>query len=133
MTVHNLHKLFILNEIFKIQKYKTPISLSTFLFKKSDQSRLCRKENLAVPNYRLNVSRNQFLFFGTTIWNNVNSKIYKSLNSESQQSQLICPGSDIFSDSSAPISYVKRKLKNVLLSLQLSGDSTNWEKHNFQL
>ena len=133
LTVQNLHKLCILNEIFKIQKYKTPISLSTFLFKKSDQSRLCRKENLAVPNYRLNVSRNQFLFFGTTIWNNVNSKIYKLLNSESQQSQLICPGSDIFSDSSAPISYVKRKLKNVLLSLQLSGDSTNWEKHNFQL
>ena len=132
LTIHNLHKLFLLNEIFKIQKYKTPISLSTFLYKISDQSRLCRKENLAVPNYRLNVSRNQFIYCGTTTWNNVNSKIYKS-SAHSEQLQLTYTGLDIFSDLSVPVSSVKRKLKNILLDIQFTGDSNNWEKQNFHI
>ena len=30
LTVHNLHKLFLLNEFFKIKKFRYPISLHTF-------------------------------------------------------------------------------------------------------
>ena len=133
LTVHNLHKLSILSEIFKIQKYKTPISLSTLLYKKYELSRQCRKNTLAVPNYRLNVSRNQFLFCGTTIWNKMNNNIYKSLNVNSELSQIICPGSSIFSDLSTSICYVKRKIKDILFNLQFSGDITNWENYNFQI
>ena len=35
-TVQNLNKLYILNEIFEIQKYKYPIFLSNFIYCQSD-------------------------------------------------------------------------------------------------
>ena len=131
LTVHNLHKLFLFNEIYKIQKYKSPISLLNFLSKTSDSVRQYRKNNLAVPNYRLNLSRNQFLYSGTTTWNETNSKVFKIL-SLSKQTQIIT-GEEFLSDLSTPIRLVKRIFKNILLNIQSSGDVFEWEKCNFKL
>ena len=119
LTVHNLHKLFILNEIYKIQKYRYPISLSTFLYKMSESTRSCRNNNLVIPNYRLNVSRNQFLHYGTTIWNKINS--------------IVLQKSSFLSDLSTSTCIAKIKFKEILFNLQSSGDISKWEKHNFEL
>ena len=93
LTVQNLHKLCILSEIFKIQKYKYPISLSNFIYCQSDAPRHCIKNQLVLPNYRLNVSRSQFLYYGIDLWNNTSA------------------GSDILTDFSISSSYVKKKYK----------------------
>ena len=120
LTVHNLHKLFILNEIYKIQKYRYPLSLSTFLYKTSESVRVNRQSNLVVPNYRLNISRNQFLYIGTNIWNNVNSRVSVT-------------GSDFLSDLSISSCVAKRRFKEMLINMQFSGDIYTWEKYNFHL
>ena len=119
LTVHNLHKLFILNEIYKIKKYRYPIPLSTFLYKTSESQRNCRKNNLVVPKYCLNVSRNQFLYCGTTTWNRINGIIFQNSN--------------FLSDFSTSTFIAKRKFKEILFNIQSSGDSSIWENHNFIL
>ena len=132
LTVHNLHKLFILNEIYKIQKYRYPISLSTFLYKTSESSRDYRKNNLVVPNYHLNVSRNQFLYYGTNTWNKVNSEIFK-LSNNNRQLKIVVPGSDFLSDFSTSPFVAKRKFKEILFNMQFSGEISTWQKCNFNL
>ena len=113
-NLHKPHKLCILNEIFKIQKYKYPISLSNFIYCQSDSPRHCRKNQLVLPNYRLNVSRSQFLYYGIDIWNNTSA------------------GSDILTDFSVSSSYVKKKYKGILMKKQNSGSVIHWEKNNFR-
>ena len=97
----------------------------------SDSARICRTNNLAIPNYRLNVSRNQFLYCGTTVWNDINNKIFK-ISNLNKQTQIVA-GENFLSDLSTPISLVKRKFKEILFNLQSAGDDLEWEKHNFEL
>ena len=132
LTVHYPHKLFMLNEIYKIKKYRYPIPLSTFLYTTSDSAREHRKNSLAVPNYHLNISRNQFLYCGTSTWNKINSQVFKY---SSNKNQLNCfvPGSDFLSDFSTSSCAAKRKFKEILFNVQFSGDISMWEKYNFKL
>ena len=120
LTVHNLHKIFLLNEIFKIKKYRYPISLYTFLKKIPESPRNYQSNNILVPNYYLNLSRHQFLYCGITTWNKINKRAF-----------LL--GMDFFSDLSTSSCVAKRKFKEILLNLQSSGDHENWENHNFNL
>ena len=122
MTVHNLHKLFVLNEIFKIKKYRSPISLHNFVHKTSESSRKCR---LALPNYRLNVSRNQFFHYGITTWNQMSDTIDKYTCMEATI--------DFPADLSISFKVAKRKFKATLLKLQSNGNISIWERHNFVL
>ena len=130
LTVHNLHKVFVLNEIYKIQKYKSPTSLLIFLHMNTDSTRQHRRNNLVIPNYHLNISRNQFLYCGTCIWNKLNNEIFKICN-VNRQTEIVA-GSDFLSDFSTPMSRVKNKFKAILLNLQCSGDILQWEKENFK-
>ena len=136
LTVHNLYKLFAFNELFKIQKFHSPISLFTLLHSCSNHNdennatKLDRKNNLELPNYDLEMSRKQFLFCSIKIYNALNwkvlppSKLNKKLN-------IIIPGTDPYSDLSAPKSYVKKKCNEILFNFQHMGNSLNWEKSNF--
>ena len=118
LTVHNLHKIFMLNEIYKIRKYRYPIPLFTFLDKTPESSRNFRNNNILVPNYHLNISRHQFLYCGTKTWNKVNSK-------------LALLGMNFLSDLSTSVSVAKKRFKQILLCLQSSGNHESWENYNF--
>ena len=123
LTVHNLHKLFVLNEIFKIKKYRYPISLHNFLHKTSESSRQCRKDKLVLPNYCLNFSRAQFFHNGITTWNQMINSINKY--------KCIEASIDFPADLSISFNVAKRKFKDILLKLQSNGNIFVWEKHNF--
>ena len=114
LTVQNLHKLYTINEIFKIQKYRYPISLCNFLHSQSNTPRQGRKNQLILPNYRLNISRSQFLFCGIDIWNN------------------LVAGLDLLTDFSISTCYVKKKFKEILTKKQNLGSIIHWEKHNLR-
>ena len=96
----------------------------------TDSTRQHRRNNLVIPNYHLNISRNQFLYCGTCIWNKLNNEIFKICN-VNRQTEIVA-GSDFLSDFSTPMSRVKNKFKAILLNLQCSGDILQWEKENFK-
>ena len=132
LTVHNLYIFFVFNEIFKIQKYHCPIPLSDLLFKNCDDTRQNRNNFLAIPKYIKKSSQVQFLFNGIKVWNKYNQKVLcTSLLNEGMQ--IVIPGSNTFSDLSTPVSHIKNKFKNILLSIQNKGDTISWEHKNFVL
>ena len=120
LTVHNLHKIFMLNEIFKIRKYRYPISLFTLLKNAPDSSRNLRGYSINMPNYHLEISRHQFLFCGSMAWNKLNDKTARL-------------GINFFSDLSTSSHVAKRRFKEILLDNQTSGNPEIWEKHNHTL
>ena len=128
LTIHNLHKLFVLNELYKIQKYRSPISLHNYIHKMHDSVRQCRKNNLVVPHYKLNVSRNQFLYCSITTWNQINNRYFNLYEQSCMKSDM-----DFISDLSTSFSIVKKKFKGILLKLQSAGDTSSWEGHNFMI
>ena len=129
LAVHNLHKMFILNEVYKIQKFRSPISLFNFLHKTSESARLGRQNNLIVPNYCLNVSRNQFLYSSITAWNQINNYYF----SHQYMQHSVTTDNTFLCDLSFSHSIAKGNFKKFLLNLQNSGHSSTWEKQNFTL
>ena len=67
MTVHNLYFYHCINDIFKILKYRTPISLFS-LFKFSDRA---SKETLLI----MPKPSDSYIYKATSIWNTVRQKI----------------------------------------------------------
>ena len=64
---------------------------------------------MCLPKINLVLSKQNFVFSGTLIWNNL---IGKLLNKSSPgENGMIVPGSSECSDVSAPISFIKKKLK----------------------
>ena len=117
LTVYNLHKIFLLNEIFKIKKYAYPISLAKFINNTSESSRNSRINNIVVPDYHLDLSRHQFLYSGIKTWNKIST-------------DTIIHGDSFHSDQSMSSCAAKNIFKRILLSKQSSGDGVNWEKQN---
>ena len=130
LTVHNLYKLFIFNEIFKIQKYNIPISLSNLLHKNRKLTGQTRKNLLALPKLLNKKSQTQFLFNGIKIWNKYNHKILHT-SALNKNLKIVIPGSELNSDFSTPVQYIKNKLKLFLLDAQSKGNDLCWEQNNF--
>ena len=94
-----------------------PISLHTLLKRAPESTRNNRNDNILIPNYRLNTSRNQFLYCGTITWNEMNRKVV-TLQIKSLY------------DMSTSSCFAKKKFKEILLDVQSSGSIEHWEKHN---
>ena len=117
MTVHNLHTLFLLNEFFKIKKFRYPISLRTFKKNTFDSVGSGKMDNIVAPKYTLVTSRHQFLYCGSKTWNKMNEKTIKL-------------GINVLSDFSIS-SYIAKRFKNIILGIQSSGNPEHWDKTNF--
>ena len=129
LTVHNLYKLFIFNELFKIQKYHCPTSISDTL---NLYRRSFVKLTLSVPTYNHNKSRQQFFYSGIGLWNKLLPHVLKKQELDEKR-HIIIPGSAKYSDFTSPITYVKNTLKNFLLKIQCSGNTEEWVPQNFSL
>lgn len=66
----------------------------------------------------------QSCFKSSTLWNRLLPNILSKCKPEA--SGLIIPGSALNSDLSAPISFVKLKLKSALLASQRKGHLSQW-------
>ena len=104
----------------KIMKFSTPISMRNLI------KLLPRSEKLKVevPLVRLDVSQQNFAFKCTQIWNNLSPKVLEKC--KPSENGVIIPGSASNSDLAASSSYVKRKLRNTLLSHQKFGNVELW-------
>ena len=126
----NLYHLYIQHtfvDLFKIIKTRTPISLYE-LFNLSPRT---TNFLLCLPRINLDLSKQNFLFNGSLIWN---SLIGSLLNKSSpNENGIMVPGSSECSDISAPISFIKRKLKDILFKTQMletPGRAKEWMSAN---
>ena len=128
LTLQNLYKLYIFNDIFKILKYHCPISILLRL----QLNKFSHRQLLTMPKYKLNNSRNQFIFRGTAIWNAVSHKVFNSPELHSNLN-IIIPGSCPNSDFSTSVGFTKNKLKKILQDIQSKGNPNIWIPTNFKL
>ena len=105
-------------ELFKIVKFRTPISLFG-LFEISSRSQL-----VILPRVNLDVSKQNFVFKSASLWNKLSNIIFEKCLPE--ESGIIIPGSASNSDLAASTSMVKNKLKLNLLASQKLGNETEW-------
>ena len=133
LSLHHLYIQHTFMDLFKILKYRTPISVSE-LFCPSPRT---TNFLLLLPKINLEVSRLNFVFSASSIWN---SLIGRLLNKCSPNSDgIMVAGSSKCSDMSAPISYMKKRLKEILVGVQKLGIqrhfgesvSREWNSVNF--
>ena len=109
-------------EVFQIIKYHSPISLFGLL-QVSNRGAI---PMLLLPRVNLDASKQNFVFNSSKLWNKYkNLKIVFSKCTPLDNGILI-PGSTSNSDLAASTSFVKSRLKSVLLASQKSGDDTEW-------
>lgn len=121
LTVHNLYTLYILAETFKILKYHSPISMHELL----RTNRTSFRHQLILPKVKLEISKNNFVFKSSSIWNFIIPKILQTPDLDPILN-IIIPGSCANSDLSCTIGLLKNKVKSQLLLTQNSGDPLEW-------
>ena len=132
LTVHNMHKLYTVVEVFKIIKYKTPISLSMLIQLNTLFYHSTNKNRMTTPHYKKQKSRNQFLYQSSNIWNKFNDKIF-IMPSINKKLNIVIPGSCKYSDLSSTVNFVKQKFKKILLKLQNFGNEQIWQPSNIDI
>ena len=120
LTLQNLYTYHIFMESCKTLKFCTPSSISN-LFQFSPRS---EKLLLMLPKVKLEVTKQNFVFRASKIWNDLKDKIFSK--SKPTKTGLIIPGNSENSDLSSSLAFIKTQLKNVLLSSQKLGDPIQW-------
>ena len=120
LNLQNLYVYHVFMETFKIAKFSTPITMRNIIkfLPRTD------KLKLEVPLVKLDVSQQNFSFKCTQIWNEFLPKVLERC--EPSKNGLIIPGSATNSDLAASSSFIKRKIRNTLLSHQKLGDLNLW-------
>ena len=120
LNLQNLYLYHVFMETFKIAKFSTPVSMRNIIkfLPRTD------KLKLEVPLVRLDVSQQNFSFKCTQIWNDLLPRVLEKC--EPSKSGLIIPGSAVNSDLAASSSFIKRKMRNTLLSDQKLGNRNLW-------
>ena len=127
LTIHNLSVLHTFIELFKIVKFHIPCPLYNLMIFSSRSDKFL----LILPKIRLDISKQNFVFRSSSIWNKlVNIVLNKSLPNDSG---LIIPGSSENSDFASSMCVIKTKLKKYLLSTQNLGDENEWLYENIHL
>ena len=123
LNVDNLYKYHSFMEVFKLLKYKEPISLSKLLTK----STRAQIVTLVLPNVNLDKTKQNFLFSASLNWNNIVKHVFERCDplSSGPNKGIVVPGSVTNSDLSASIATTKSRVKKYILSLQAAGD-INW-------
>ena len=120
LSLDNLFIFHTFMEVFKILKFRSPISLYELL-KMGPRG---EKFTLLLPRVSLDTSKQNFVFSSSRIWNRFINKVLNKCTP--QPNGLVIPGSDVNSDLAASISVAKSKLKSILLTSQKAGDETEW-------
>ena len=127
LNIHNLSVLHTFIELFKIVKFHIPYPLYNLMIFSSRSDKFL----LILPKIRLDISKQNFVFRSSSIWNKlVNIVLNKSLPNDSG---LIIPGSSENSDFASSMCVIKTKLKKYLLSTQNLGDENEWLYENIHL
>ena len=125
LTLSNLYAYHTFLELFKILKTHVPISLYSLFTQSQRDNNLI----LCLPKFRLEISRKNFVFKSSSLWNALIANIFEK--SALGKDGIIIRGSVINSDFCATIPFIKNKLRIILLKQQALGDVTNWTIENF--
>ena len=137
LTLHHLYIQHTFVELFKVLKFRVPISVYSIL---PCQTRV-RSSNLLrirTPCILLEKSRYNFIYMSVSIWNSLIGYVF--LKDEPNNDGIIVHGSAMYTDLLfTPIAYVKQKLKSKILSIQSIVDDVelsteeadNWFPCNF--
>ena len=124
LILHHLYIYHTFLELFKVLKFKSPISICEYF----DFSPRVSSMLLTLPKIKNETEKCNFVFKASSIWNALIDKLLSKciLNSEG----IIIPGSVSGSDLSTSISIIKSKLKDVLLETQKFDPNTQvgWKK-----
>ena len=137
LTLHHLYVQHTFVELFKIMKYRVPISAYCLFTSESPVSILsCNSLRIRIPSIKLDISKHNFKFLSTSIWNNLVGSIF--VKCKPNTDGMIIPGSEPHTDIlSTSISYAKSKLKSHLYSIQKLQSSEGltssleWTSDNF--
>ena len=122
LSLHHLHIQHTFMELFKIVKFRTPISVFEMFHPSLRESNI----SMRLPKINLDISKINFMFSASLIWNKlIGTLLNKCLPGPTG---LMVPGSSACSDMSTPISYVKNKLKNILLHTQKLDTHSQFDK-----
>ena len=105
LTVYNLYLYHTSNEVFKILKYRTPISLYSLYIRST------RKESLLITP----TSSHHFIFRSTEIWNLVRQKL--------KINDLAC----------TKFGTIKSSLKRLIIKYQKFGDPIEWNNNELDV
>ena len=86
---------------------------------------------MILPRINLDISKQNFVFNGSFVWNNLISKLFDKCSPN--EKGIMVPGSAECSDLSAPISSIKNKLKVILFETQklvTPGRNMEWMSDN---
>ena len=108
LAVRNLYHYFCTVDVFKILKFRVPITLYELYNLSNRESSL----TLITPE-----RSSQFLYRSTIAWNSVFKKA------------LLKPHSDL----TTTISHFKNEIKKILILKQKYGEQNEWQKTNFKL
>ena len=127
LSLHHLYIQHTFIDLFKIVKHRTPISL----FELFTESPRITNFLMCLPRINLDVSKQNFVFSGSLIWNSVIGKLLNKCSPD--ENGIMIPGSSECSDMSAPISIIKKRLNDMLLKVQkheTPGRSKEWMPNN---
>ena len=126
LSVHNLHKVRLFMETFKIIKKHIPISIFSLFTINS-----CSNKFLLIPpKHNLDISKNNYVNKACVVWNAYITKLLTKIELDFK-CRILIPGSSKNSDLSASTGYIKHKLISLLQISQKSGDPDQWEQRNF--
>ena len=120
LILHHLYVQHTFIELFKIMKFKVPISLFN-AFPCQPGGRMKNTSlRLELPKVGLDLSKNNFIFKSVTLWNSLIGTLLSKCSPN--ELGIMVPGSTPNSDLWTTISHVKGMLKDKLLSTQAMVD-----------
>ena len=122
LSLHHLYVQHTFIELFKIVKYRTPISIYELLSLSTRHT----SSLMLLPKVNLSLSQSNFVFSASLIWNNLIGTLLNKCFPNPKG--ILVPGSSEFSDFSTPISYLKDKLKNILFGIQRLDTQSQFDK-----
>ena len=126
LSLHHLHIYHTFLEIFKLFKFKTPLSLhELFTFSPRSTSMI-----LIIPKTNIDLAKSNFIFQSSSIWNSLIKSIMNKCKPNSEG--IVVPGSAQGSDLATHICGIKGKMKDALLKVQNldTPHELGWNKSN---
>ena len=127
LSVNHLYIQHTFIELFKVMKEQLPVPI----FELFNPSPRISSNQMCLPKIELEISKQNFAYKGSAIWNSVIDDIYDKC--EPNANNVMVPGSTGYSDLSAPISIMKIRLKALLFqtqSIKTPGQPNEWMPNN---
>ena len=127
LSLHHLYTQHTCMEVFKILKERQPISLVE-LFTSSPRD---TSNSMLLPKHNLDLTKQNFVYNGSSFCNGLTKTLFDRCSPN--DSNIMVPGSNQFSDLCTPVSVIEGRLKSHLFETQkieTPGRPREWMPNN---